>query len=231
MSVSGENDDVAALADSNQNLGPRGEDPKEVEADDGAKSGKPLKIRSVRLEKSVRLPKLDGIIKEFNRLVKDSGSIFSSASKAIDRAQADADQQIDRRFKESNKSLNRIKDANKRNDLAKKLTTEVDEARASIRKFLDQQKATIEKVMTADNLYEDGVKLIEKAKQTQTSIFEKLAAMGPKMSSTIQSSFAKASSVMDEIAKKWKKKKTEASFATRKKKYGLPILLTFLSLS
>lgn len=192
------------VEDSNPNLDISIDDYKTLEPenpDNGGNNGKPLSISRVRLEK-VRFPKLDAIIKDFNKIVKDAGSCVPAALKEIERVQADASKQIEKRFNESSKRLNRIKDNNKRNELAKKLTTEVDKANASIKNFLDQQKVTIGKLMTGGDLYKDGMELIEKAQQYRKLIVEKLTLMGSIISSTIQSSFAKAGTVMDEIATK-----------------------------
>lgn len=165
-----------------------------------ATPNKPLTLRNPDLEKRVRWPKFDDFTKSFQKMATSSESI--RALNELDRVNKEAESQIARREKESNRKLNRIKNEAIKQQYREELSSEIAKTRASIQKTIAEQKTELKSMLDNNVNYfvQQGNALVEAAKLNQTSIIAKLNPLGMKVVSIIQAHFAPTSAVMDKIA-------------------------------
>lgn len=160
--------------------------------------GRPLKVRKLQLGKT-RMPSLIVVIKALDRIEKQLISVQTSALKEFDRVQPDFEKQLEIEKRAAEKRLNRVKDADKREDLRKKLSTEVEKVKASVTTMLTEQKGVIAKAIANGDFVKKVKDIIDDAAKKETEASEKLASVDQKVSSSIQTLYAPLYAVIEDI--------------------------------
>lgn len=160
---------------------------------------KPLSLRKLQLEKTIRFPNLNEA-RKFVKLTENRvTSAKKTASKEFEKIYPDFEKKLEQRNREAISRLNRINDAEKRQQLESTLKEAVERARIAVTKFLAGEKTDLEATISYGDFVKTALKLIDDAQAKQTSVTQKLRSVGPKILSTLQSYFAEVESVMKNI--------------------------------
>lgn len=162
---------------------------------------RPLTVRRVQFQRRVGLPNLGMAARMFRDFDRQMATGNNTGINEMERMRTDLQRQIDNRNRDSNRRIARIRDEAVRKRLGDKLKEAVTRSKAAIDQFINEQKVELRKLLdsTAGDFTKNGMESIEKMMKSQSAGIATLTALGPKMHVDIQSKFADAGRVMDEI--------------------------------